>query len=116
MITREPIKVSDTDNYVVVGMMSRQDPDMAKFQTERKSIEERLQQGRRESFFSAQIAAIQKKLKSEGRIAIYQDVIDTAMDVLPAAGVQQPPMPGGQGFPPGAGNPPPRRRGPRAPQ
>ena len=29
-VTREPIKVSDSDNYVVAGMMSRKDPDMAK--------------------------------------------------------------------------------------
>jgi peptidyl-prolyl cis-trans isomerase D len=116
-VTREPIKVSDSDNYVVLGMMSRKDADMGEaFQKERKSIEERLQQGRRESFFSAQIAAIQKRLKSEGRITIYQDVIDSAMDVVSGAGVQQPPMPGGPGFPAGAGNPPRGRRGPRAPQ
>jgi peptidyl-prolyl cis-trans isomerase D len=116
-VTREPIKVSDSDNYVVVGLMSRKDADMGEaFQKERKSIEERLQQGRRESFFSAQIAAIQKKLKSEGRITIYQDVIDGAMDVMPTTGMAQPPMPGGTGFPSGPGNQQRGRRGPRAPQ
>ena len=114
-VSREPIKLSDSDRYVVAAMMSRQDADMSEagFGAERKSIETRLLQARRESFFSAYLAAVQKRMTDEGRIKIYQDRIDSAMEVAPSipGGLQQPGFPG---FPGGGGGP--RRRGPRAPK
>jgi hypothetical protein len=115
-VTREPIKVADSDNYVVASMVSRKDADMAgEFQTKRKSIIEGLLQGRRESFFSAYLASVEKSLKAEGKIKIYQDLIDNAMDVAsPAAGSQQS-IPRTPGFP-GAGGGPRRRRTPQGPQ
>jgi len=114
-VTREPIKVTDADNYVVAAMVSRQDADMVvEYPKSKKSIEEGLLQGRRESFFSAYVASVEKRLKAEGKIKIYQDLIDSAMDVVPGAGAQQA-MPRAPGFP-GAGGGPRRRRTPPAPQ
>ncbi len=114
-VTREPIKVADSDNYVVASMVSRKDADMAgEFQKTRKSIVERLEQGRRESFFSAYLASVEKRLKSEGKIKIYQDIIDNAMEVTAPGAGGQPSMPRTPGFPGGGGGP--RRRGPRMPQ
>jgi hypothetical protein len=114
-VTREPIKVTDSDNYVVAAMVSRKDADMAgEFQTKRKSIVEGLLQGRRESFFSAYIASVEKSLKTEGKIKIYQEVIDNAMEVTTPAAGSQPRMPSAPGFP-GAGGPR-RRRTPQGPQ
>jgi hypothetical protein len=67
-VSREPIKIADSDNYVVVAMVSRKDADMTgEFQKNRKSIVERLEQGRRESFFSAYIASVEKRLKTKGK-------------------------------------------------
>ena len=115
-VTREPIKVADSDNYVVASMVSRKDADMAgEFQKNRKSIVERLEQGRRESFFSAYLASVEKSLKAEGKIKIYQDLIDNAMDVASPAAGSQPSIPRTPGFP-GAGGGPRRRRTPQGPQ
>jgi peptidyl-prolyl cis-trans isomerase D len=109
-VLTQPIKASESDNYVVAALTSRQDADMGQpFQTERKAIEERLQTSRRESLFSAYLARIQKQMKDDGRIKIYQGVIDEALNIMtPLEGLPtQPTMPGGAGSP--------RRRGPRAP-
>ena len=115
-VSREPIKVNDSDNYVVAAMVSRKEADMSgEFQTKRKSIVESLLQGRRESFFSAYLASVQKTLRTEGKIKIYQDVINTAMDIASPAAGTPPSIPGSQGFPGSSGGPR-RRRPPQVPQ
>jgi peptidyl-prolyl cis-trans isomerase D len=103
-LTPEPIKISDSDTWVVAAMVARKDADMGEaFQKERKSIEERLLQSRRETFFSAFLANTQKRLKEEGRIKIQQEVINEAMRAGDT-GVES-------GMPPGLPQMPPRSGG-----
>jgi peptidyl-prolyl cis-trans isomerase D len=79
-ITAEPVKDSNSNSYVVAALLERKDADMGeKFQKERKSIEERLLQSRRSAFFNAYLAATEKRLKEEGKIRIYHDVIKSAL-------------------------------------
>jgi peptidyl-prolyl cis-trans isomerase D len=79
-VTTEPIKNSNGDSYVVAALLERKDADMGeKFQKERKSVEERLLQSKRSAFFSAYLTAAEKRLKEEGKIRIYQDVIESAL-------------------------------------
>lgn len=105
-VVSEPIKAEPGDSYVVAGLVSRKDADMGqKFEQERKSIEERLLEARRASFFASYIAAKQKTMKEKGEVEIYQDVLDTAI----ASGAGTDPM---RGMP--RGNPPaPTRTAPR---
>jgi peptidyl-prolyl cis-trans isomerase D len=107
-ITRDPIKVEGSDSYVVAALISRKDADMGEqFQKERKSIEERLLDTKRNSLFSAYIARAQERLKQEGEIKVYEDRIDSALATgapAPGAAPQQP------GFPSLPGRTPPRRR------
>jgi hypothetical protein len=49
------------------------------FQKERKSIEERLVDSKRDAMFSSFLTTAQKRLKDEGRIKIYPDVIQKAV-------------------------------------
>ena len=93
-ITREPIK-TDNGVYVVAGLVSRKDADMGeKFQQERKSIEQRLLDEKRNAFFSTYLAMTEKQLKDEGKIKVYDDLIASVIQSsspLPPTG--QPRMP-----------------------
>lgn len=88
-VTKEPIK-TDSDVWVVAGLMGRKDPDMADaFQKERKSIEQRLLDERRNTLFSTYLAMTQKQLKAEGKIKTYDDAIAAGIEAggaIPATG------------------------------
>lgn len=107
-VTAEPIKVENGDDYVVVGLISRKDADMgAAFEKEKKGIEDRLLGAKRDMMYSTFLSNTEKRLKDEGKIKIYQDVIDQAMATMEAS----PQRPGGgpAGIP---GRSRPRRTGP----
>ena len=83
-ITTEPLK-TESGHYMVIGMKERKDADMGEaFQKEKKSIEQRLLDEKRNVVFSTYLAELQQKLKADGKIKVYQDRIDDAMDALAA--------------------------------
>ncbi|MEK6286905.1 MAG: SurA N-terminal domain-containing protein [Acidobacteriota bacterium] len=90
-VTKDPIK-TDSDVYVVAAIESRKEADMGDtFQKERKSIEQRLLDEKRNTFFSTYLSMTQKQLKDEGKIKIYDEVIAAAVETsAPSA------APGGQ--------------------
>ena len=93
-VTKEPIK-TDSNSYVVAGLVNRKDADMGDpFQKERPSIEQRLLEEKRNTFFSSYLSMTQKELTASGKIKIYEDAIATAMEsagtIAPAG---QPAMP-----------------------
>jgi peptidyl-prolyl cis-trans isomerase D len=97
-VTPEPVKTEGGDSYVVAAMLSRKDADMGDaFQKQRKSIEDRLLNSKRDIIFSTFMTATEKRLKDEGKIKIYQSVIDEAMKNAAESAPQVPgmPMPGG---------------------
>ena len=88
-VTPEPLKVDTGDSYVVASLISRKDPDMGEaFQNQRKSIEENLTNTRRTALFLNYLTALEKRLRDEGKIEVYQDVIDSTMGspALPPGG------------------------------
>ena len=109
-VTPDPIKTESGDSYVVAAMLSRKDADMGDaFQKERKSIEDRLVNSKKDTIFSTFMTATEKRLKDQGKIKIYQSVIDNAMKAEIEATPQVPGAP-----PPGSGSRPrPRRPAPR---
>jgi peptidyl-prolyl cis-trans isomerase D len=97
-VTPEPIKTESGDSYVVAAMLSRKDADMGEaFQKQRKSIEDRLLSSKKDMIFSTFMTATEKRLKDEGKIKVYQSVIDEAMRNAAESAPQVPgmPMPGG---------------------
>jgi peptidyl-prolyl cis-trans isomerase D len=106
-ITREPIKVENSDSYVVAALVNRKEADMGEpFQKERKSVEERLLDTKRNTLFSAYMAQSQERLKQEGEIKVFEDRIDSAL----ASGTTAPGASPQQGFPSAPGRTAPRRR------
>ncbi len=97
-VTHDPIKVANGDSYVVVGMMSRKDPDMGEqFKKDKRGIEDRMLQSKRDTLFSTYLATAEKRLKQEGKIIIYQDALKAAgasPDGAPQRPGGMPPMPG----------------------
>jgi peptidyl-prolyl cis-trans isomerase D len=92
-VLHEPIKVLDSDTYVVASVVERKDADMGEaFQKAKKGIEDKLLQEKQEGLFTAHLAAVEKQLKDEGKIKIRQGVIDTllASSPKPTGGGQSP--------------------------
>jgi peptidyl-prolyl cis-trans isomerase D len=106
-VTSAPLKAEGSDKFVIVTLLSRKDADMGEeFQKEKKSIEQRLLDEKRNTYYSTYMGQIQKQMKDKGKIKIYQDRIDSAMEAA-AQGEVEPQIPGG--FPGGL----PSRSGPR---
>jgi peptidyl-prolyl cis-trans isomerase D len=95
-VTREPIKTESEDSFVVAALIARQDADMGEaFQKEKQSIQQRLLDEKRNTYFSTYLALTQKQMKDEGKIKIYDDVIAEALEPvgdMPGGG--QMPFPG----------------------
>src|SRR5262249_11442186 len=109
-ITSEPIKTESGDSYVIAGMLSRKDADMGDaFQKNRKGIEDRLLSSKKDTIFSTFMTTTEKRLKEEGKIKIYQSVIDEAMKASLESAPQIPGMPSGPSRPRGQRRPVPRR-------
>ncbi|HKQ05973.1 MAG TPA: peptidyl-prolyl cis-trans isomerase [Blastocatellia bacterium] len=94
-VTAEPMK-SDSDHYVVAAVVGRKDADMGEaFQKEKKSLEQRMLDEKRNVYFSTYLAELQQRLKTDGKIKVYQNRLDDAMEALatqPGA-APQPDMP-----------------------
>jgi peptidyl-prolyl cis-trans isomerase D len=103
-ISKEPIK-TDTDVFVVAALLGRKDADMGQpFQTERRSIEQRLLDEKRTRFFSTYLSMTQKQLTDEGKIQVYSNEIAAATQL--GAGQS---APGGAPATPGPSRPRQRR-------
>ncbi|MFL6215956.1 MAG: SurA N-terminal domain-containing protein [Blastocatellia bacterium] len=92
-VTSEPLK-TENDHYMVIGMVGRKDADMSEaFQKEKKSLEQRLLDEKRNIVFTTYLAELQQKLKAEGKIKIYQNRIDDAMEALASQPGNTPDLP-----------------------
>jgi hypothetical protein len=91
-------------------MLSRKDADMGDgFQKGKKSIEDRLVNSKKDTIFSTFMTTTEKRLKDDGKIKIYQGVLDEAMNSAADSAPQVPGMPA----PGGPARPRPRRTNPR---
>jgi peptidyl-prolyl cis-trans isomerase D len=114
-ITREPIKVSNSDSYLVAAVTNRSDPDMGEpFQKDKKAIYDRLLDTKRNTIYTSYMAAVQKRLKDEGEIEIYNEVIQSEIGTSAPGGAI--PTPGGGTMPATPRNMPRSRTLPVSPQ
>jgi peptidyl-prolyl cis-trans isomerase D len=91
---KAPIKVDN--NWVIAGVSKRTDADLAEFAKTRDQLKETMISERQNQVFEDYIAAIQEKMKKEGKIKVYQDVLDTVPE-----DEDQPALPGGLNLPGG---------------
>jgi peptidyl-prolyl cis-trans isomerase D len=94
-VSKTPIKVGD--DWVVVGIMKRNDVNMSDLSKERERVRSTLLRTRQDQVFGDYIASVQQRMKRDGRIYVYEDVLGAIkLDEEPAA---MPNFPGGFNFP-----------------
>jgi len=94
-VSKTPIKVDD--KWVIVGVVKRSEPDFTSFNGgERDRLKQQMVNGRETQVFEDYIAGVQKRMKQDGKIKIYDDVIAQLDESEPAA---QPGLPAGLNFP-----------------
>lgn len=91
--TRTPVRVDD--KWVIVGLVKRDDANMAGFAAERDRIKQTMLRNRQSQVFEDYIAGVQERMKRDGKITIYDDVLARLDAAEPAAQ----PLPGGLNFP-----------------
>jgi peptidyl-prolyl cis-trans isomerase D len=94
-VSKTPIKVDD--KWVIVGIVKRIEPEFKAFnEGERDRLKQQLLSARQNQVFEDYIAGVQQKMKQDGKIKIYEDVLKGLDDSLPAA---EPALPPGFNFP-----------------
>lgn len=72
-VTKTPIKIGDS--WVVLGVTKRTDADMATYASQRDQLAQSLLKDRQNQVFEDYIGATQARMKRDGKITIYQDVL-----------------------------------------
>ncbi|MDQ5845289.1 MAG: SurA N-terminal domain-containing protein [Acidobacteriota bacterium] len=80
-VTKTPIKVGDS--HVILGVVKRQNADLAAFASERAELTQTLLSTRQNQVFEDYIAAVQQRMKQDGKIKIYQDVLTSLEEAEP---------------------------------
>ena len=95
--SKTPIKVDD--KWVIVGVTKIYEADQGGFDAQRDTIKQSMMSERQDQVFEDYVAGVQARMKKEGKIEIYKDVL-AQLDVLDAAA--EPALPTGfpGGFPP----------------
>ncbi|HEY6245110.1 MAG TPA: peptidyl-prolyl cis-trans isomerase [Pyrinomonadaceae bacterium] len=88
---KAPVKVGD--NYVVLGLIKRHEADLTQFFTQRDRLKDSMLRDRQDQVFEDYVAGVQERMKREGKIKIYEDVLDS----LPEE--EEPQIPGGLNLP-----------------
>lgn len=95
-VTGDPIKIGD--NYLVVGVLGREDADEDEFEKQKDQLAEQMIGRERGTVYSEYLAAVNKRLESEKKITIYSD----ALARIDAFNQENAPAPAPQGAPGGA--------------
>jgi peptidyl-prolyl cis-trans isomerase D len=88
-VTKNPIKIGDT--YVVVGVTNRHEADLVEFAKQKDQLTQTMLSGRQSQVYEDYIGAVQQRMKQEGKIKIYTDVIASLEASEPE--VEAPPRP-----------------------
>ena len=92
--TRTPIRVDD--KWVIVGITRKVDADQSGFSSQRDTLKQSMISERQEQVFEDYIAGVQQRMKQQGDIKIYDDVLAQLDESEPAA---EPILPPGLNFP-----------------
>ena len=89
-VSKTPIKVED--KWVIVGVTKRTDADMSGLFAQRDTLKQSMMSERQDQVFEDYIAGVEQRMKRDGKIKIYQDVLAQLQEEEPAA---EPNLPGG---------------------
>ena len=92
--SKTPIKVDD--KWVIVGVTKRYDADMGGLAAQRDTMKQSMMSERQDQVFEDYVAGVQQRMKQDGKIKIYDQVLAQLDEGEPAA---EPILPGGLNFP-----------------
>jgi len=92
--SKTPIKVED--KWVIVGVTKRNDADMGGLAAQRDTLKQSMVSERQDQVFGDYVAAVEQRMRQDGRIKIYPDVLAQLEEDEPAA---EPGLPPGLNFP-----------------
>jgi peptidyl-prolyl cis-trans isomerase D len=72
-VTRSPLKVGES--FVVLGVANRKEADLAAFASQRDQLTQTMLTARQNQLYEDYISAVQRRMKQDGKITIYQDVL-----------------------------------------
>lgn len=72
-VTNTPVKAGD--NWVILGARNRVEADLAAFASQRDKLTESLVNERQDQLWEDYISGVQEKMKRDGKIKIYEDVL-----------------------------------------
>ena len=91
-VTKTPIKIGD--NFVVAGVTNRHEADLAEFAKQREQLTQSALSGKQNQVYEDYVSAAQQRMKQDGKIKIYSDVLtaleESEPEVAPAAPNQFP--------------------------
>jgi peptidyl-prolyl cis-trans isomerase D len=96
-ISKTPIKVDD--KWVILGIVKRDEANIASFNSDRDRIKGTMLRERQSQVFEDYIAGVRQRMKREGKIKIYEDVLKQMDEAEPAAQPLPGGLPGGLNFP-----------------
>jgi parvulin-like peptidyl-prolyl isomerase len=89
-VSKTPIRVED--KWVIVGLTKKTDADMTGLFAQRDTLKQSMMSERQDQVFEDYIAGVEQRMKRDGKIKIYQDVLAQLQEEEPAA---EPILPGG---------------------
>jgi len=90
-VSKTPIRVED--KWVIVGLTKKTDADMTGLLAQRDTLKQSMLSERQDQVFEDYIAGVQQRMKRDGKIKIYNDVLAQLEESEPAA--SEPIFPGG---------------------
>ena len=72
-VTKSPVKINDT--YVVLGVTNRKEADLAEFGKQRDQLRQTMLSAKQNQIYEDYISTVQQRLKRDGKIKVYSDVL-----------------------------------------
>jgi peptidyl-prolyl cis-trans isomerase D len=72
-VSRSPVKLGN--NWVVLGVTNRHEADLAEFAKQREQLTRTMLSARQDQVYEDYISAVQQRMKQDGKIKVYQDVL-----------------------------------------
>jgi parvulin-like peptidyl-prolyl isomerase len=89
-VTKTPVKAGD--NWVIIGVKARTEPDLAEFAKQRLQLTQTMLGERQNQVFDDYVAAVPQRMKQAGKIKIYAEVLNSMEEDEPVAAPPQRPQ------------------------
>jgi peptidyl-prolyl cis-trans isomerase D len=87
-MTKTPLKINET--YVVLGVTNRKEADLAEFAKQRDQLKQTMLSAKHNQIYEDYISTVQQRLKREGKIKVYSEVLASLEESEPEIAPTQP--------------------------